>query len=172
MDCGGGRSETVTGCCATTRLIACFWCDASIASVASDAVLSGASTVVSLVPMKVGVESVAHRAVVELVDDIDGTVFGDEGESINYAVDGVEYEIDLKTEHAKEFRDALDYWIAHSRRVGGRKRRLNRVTDPIGSSPGTGEVKKIREWAVEEGYEMSSRGRIRAEIVQAFHDAH
>ncbi|MDT2007954.1 Lsr2 family protein [Rhodococcus opacus] len=114
----------------------------------------------------------ARRAVVELVDDIDGTVFGDEGESINYAVDGVEYEIDLKGEHAKEFRDALDYWIAHSRRVGGRKRRSNRVTDPIGSTPRTGEVKKIREWATEQGYEMPSRGRIRAEIVQAFHDAH
>lgn len=134
--------------------------------------MSGASTVVSFVSMKVGVESVARRAVVELVDDIDGTVFGDEGESINYAVDGVEYEIDLKAEHAKEFRDAFDYWIAHSRRVGGRKRRSNRVTDPTGSTPRTGEVKQIREWATEQGYEMSSRGRIRADIVQAFHDAH
>ena len=134
--------------------------------------MSGASTVVSFVSMKVGVESVARRAVVELVDDIDGTVFGDEGESINYAVDGAEYEIDLKDEHAKEFRDALDYWIAHSRRAGGRKRRANRVTDPIGPTPRTGEVKKIREWATEQGYEMPSRGRIRADIVQAFHDAH
>lgn len=122
--------------------------------------------------MTVGVESVARRAVVELVDDIDGTVFGDAGESIHYAVDGVEYEIDLKGEHAKEFRDALDYYIAHSRRVGGRKHRSNRVTDPSGSTPRTGEVKKIREWAREHGYEMPSRGRIRADIVQAFHDAH
>lgn len=46
------------------------------------------------------------------------------------------------------------------------------MTDPIGSSPRTVEVKKIREWATEQGYEMPSRGRIRADIVQAFHDAH
>ena len=114
----------------------------------------------------------ARRAVVELVDDIDGTVFGDAGESIAYAVDGVEYEIDLKDEHAKEFRDALDYCIAHSRRLGGRKRRSDRVTDPGGSTSMTGEVKKIREWATENGYEMPSRGRIRADVVHAFHDAH
>ena len=44
----------------------------------------------------------ARKVVVEMVDDIDGTVFGEDGESIHYAVDGVEYVIDLKDEHAKE----------------------------------------------------------------------
>ena len=33
-------------------------------------------------------------------------------------------------------------------------------------------TKQIREWAVGEGLEVSSRGRISAEIEQAFHDAH
>lgn len=45
----------------------------------------------------------ARKVVVELVDDIDGTVFGEEGEKITFAVNGVEYEIDLKDEHASEF---------------------------------------------------------------------
>ncbi|TQC44551.1 hypothetical protein EEB14_36710 [Rhodococcus sp. WS4] len=60
----------------------------------------------------VGVESVARKAVVERRDRIRRR-----GESISYAVDGVEYEIDLKDEHPREFRDALDYCIAHSMRV-------------------------------------------------------
>jgi hypothetical protein len=64
---------------------------------------------------------VARKVVVEMVDDVDGTVFGDDGESIHYAVEGVEYVIDLKDEHAKELRETFEYYIAHSTRVGGRK---------------------------------------------------
>jgi hypothetical protein len=46
----------------------------------------------------------ACKVVVELVDDIDGTVCGEVGERISFAVKGVEYDIDLKDEHAREFR--------------------------------------------------------------------
>jgi hypothetical protein len=59
---------------------------------------------------------VARKVVVELVDDIDGTVFGDEGEKITFAVNGVEYEIDLKAEHAREFRKQIGYYIEHATR--------------------------------------------------------
>ena len=50
----------------------------------------------------------ARKVVVEMVDDIDGTVFGDDGESVSYAVDGIEYVIDLKAEHAKELRETFE----------------------------------------------------------------
>ena len=61
--------------------------------------------------------TVARKVVVELVDDIDGTVFGDgEGEKITFAVNGVEYEIDLKDEHASEFRKQIGYFIEHATR--------------------------------------------------------
>jgi hypothetical protein len=59
---------------------------------------------------------VARKVVVELVDDIDGTVFGEEGEKITFAVNGVEYEIDLKDEHAREFRKQIGYFIEHATR--------------------------------------------------------
>ncbi|MHA4854808.1 Lsr2 dimerization domain-containing protein [Rhodococcus sp. MSC1_016] len=58
----------------------------------------------------------ARKRVVELVDDIDGTVFGDEGEKITFAVNGVEYEIDLKDEHASEFHRKIGYFIEHATR--------------------------------------------------------
>ena len=45
---------------------------------------------------------------------------------IGYTFDGVEYQIDLKDEHAREFRETLEYYIAHSTRVGGRKHRSDR----------------------------------------------
>ena len=72
----------------------------------------------------------ARKVVVEMVDDIDGTAFGEDGESIHYAVDGVEYVIDLKDEHAKELRETFEYYIAHSTRVGGRKHRSDRPVNP------------------------------------------
>ncbi|MBC2644487.1 MULTISPECIES: Lsr2 family protein [unclassified Rhodococcus (in: high G+C Gram-positive bacteria)] len=114
----------------------------------------------------------ARKVVVEMVDDIDGTVFGDDGESIHYAVEGVEYVIDLKDEHAKELRETFEYYIAHSTRVGGRKHRSDRQVNPATVRRSSGETQKIRAWAIEQGYEISSRGRIPTEIEQAFHDAH
>ncbi|MCQ4121353.1 histone-like nucleoid-structuring protein Lsr2 [Rhodococcus tibetensis] len=114
----------------------------------------------------------ARKVVVELVDDIDGTAFGEDGESISYAVDGVEYVIDLKDEHAKELRETFEYYIAHSTRVGGRKHRADLQANPVVARRQSGETKKIRAWAIEQGYEISSRGRIPTEIEQAFHDAH
>ncbi|ELB90975.1 hypothetical protein Rwratislav_21593 [Rhodococcus wratislaviensis IFP 2016] len=113
----------------------------------------------------------ARKVVVEMVDDIDGTVFGDDGESISYAVDGIEYVIDLKDEYAKELRETFEYYIAHSTRVGGRKHRSDRQANPAAAKRQPGETQKIRAWAIEQGYKLSSRGRIPAEIEQAFHDA-
>ena len=79
--------------------------------------------------------------------------------------------IDLKGEHAKELRETFEYYIAYSTRVGGRKHRSDRSAAPAARRP-SGEAKKIRSWALEQGYELSSRGRIPAEIEQAFRDAH
>ncbi|BAH56163.1 histone-like nucleoid-structuring protein Lsr2 [Rhodococcus opacus] len=114
----------------------------------------------------------ARKVVVELVDDIDGTVFTEGGESIHYAVDGVEYVIDLKDEHATEFRETFEYYIAHSSRVGGRKHRAGRPATPTTGKPRRGEAAKIRAWAIEQGYELSGRGRIPTEIEEAFRAAH
>ncbi|MFC9557360.1 Lsr2 family protein [Rhodococcus sp. NPDC056960] len=114
----------------------------------------------------------ARKVVVELVDDIDGTAFGDDGESIHYAVDGVEYEIDLKAEHAKELREIFEYYIQHSTRVGGRKHRADRSANPTTAKRRRDETKKIRAWAIEQGYELSSRGRIPTEVEEAFRAVH
>ena len=113
----------------------------------------------------------ARKVVVELVDDIDGTVFGEDGESITFSVNGVDYEIDLKGKHASKFHKQIGFFIEHATRVGGRKRRSDRPVAPD-APPRRGNGKEIRAWAAEQGYEISSRGRIPAEIEQAYQDAH
>jgi hypothetical protein len=118
----------------------------------------------------------AQKVQVLLVDDIDG---GDASETLTFSLDGVNYEIDLSDEHASALREAFAPWVGHARRVsgraaGGRRSSTPRpaaAAKPAGSGPDrdTGEV---RTWARENGYTVSDRGRISAEILQAYDDAH
>ncbi|RZL78218.1 MAG: histone H1, partial [Rhodococcus sp. (in: high G+C Gram-positive bacteria)] len=53
-----------------------------------------------------------------------------------------------------------------------RRRRRHMAVSPKGSDGSAkNTTKQIREWAIGEGLEVSSRGRISAEIERAFHDA-
>jgi hypothetical protein len=113
---------------------------------------------------------VARKVVVERIDDIDGTpIKNGKGETIPFSVDGVDYEIDLKLKNAREFHKTLEFYIEHATRVGGRKRRSTTAVDP---SQGRGQAKEIREWATAQGYELSARGRIPAQIEEAYNAAH
>ncbi|WP_032403811.1 histone-like nucleoid-structuring protein Lsr2 [Rhodococcoides fascians] len=121
----------------------------------------------------------AKRVTTQLVDDIDGSVIDDEsGETIEFAVNGVEYVIDLKAKNATEFHRKLDYYIEHSTRVGGRKRKpspAGATTTVKTGTPATrdpAQVRAIRQWAADEGYEISDRGRIPAAIEEAYNAAH
>src|SRR5574340_274954 len=100
---------------------------------------------------------VARRTVVETYDDIDETPIGSGGETISFAVDGVEYTIDLSEKNATEFRRKIDYYIGHAARVGGRKRRGAPTRGITSDQP---SVKDIRAWAEQAGLEVSARGRL------------
>lgn len=62
----------------------------------------------------------ASKTVVELFDDLDG---GRADETVSFALDGVEYEIDLSTANATALRNAMAEFIRHAHRVTGRTRR-------------------------------------------------
>ena len=50
----------------------------------------------------------ARKIIYQLVDDIDSTSLAEgEGETVQFALDGTDYEIDLSDENAKKLRDAL-----------------------------------------------------------------
>jgi hypothetical protein len=46
----------------------------------------------------------AKKTTTQLVDDIDGTILGEDGTTVSFSVDGTSYEIDLGAEHADELR--------------------------------------------------------------------
>lgn len=98
------------------------------------------------------------------VDDIDG---GDAEGSVRFGLDGTDYEIDLSAAHAAELRTALEPYVAAGRKLAGSAKRAGRQPGrrPAGSGPRPSEV---REWAKEQGIEVSSRGRVPAELTVKF----
>ena len=65
---------------------------------------------------------VSKAQVVQLIDDITGEA-GDDVETVTFAVDGVEYEIELTAGHRDELVAALRPYVEKGRRVGRPARR-------------------------------------------------
>lgn len=106
----------------------------------------------------------AQKATVLLQDHIDG---GEAAETILFGLDGVNYEIDLSEDNAAKLRDALASWVGHARRVGGRKQSGTRA-----AAAKRNDLDEIRAWARTNGYQVSDRGRIAANVMQAYDAAH
>jgi nucleoid-associated protein Lsr2 len=115
----------------------------------------------------------AQRVNVVLVDDLDGS---DADETVTFGLDGVDYEIDLNDKHAAALRDALALYVGHGRRTGGRRRRGQGAaqTARANGAAGTGGATpaEIRAWARDNGWEVPERGRVAAEVREAYDAAH
>jgi hypothetical protein len=108
----------------------------------------------------------ARKVLVSLVDDLDGEA-GEDVSTITFALDRVNYEIDLNAEHTAALRDALADYVAVARRTGGRIKR----TTGSGVVGRSSDAAAIREWARSQGHELGERGRIPSHIVEAFRAA-
>lgn len=109
----------------------------------------------------------AQRVQIILEDDYDGS---EADETVSFGLDGVEYEIDLSSKNAAELRESLAVWTAHARKTGGRRRRAAATTTK--SAETSSSPSDIRAWAQSEGLEVSSRGRVSAEVREAYERAH
>jgi hypothetical protein len=103
------------------------------------------------------------RTIIELVDDLEG---GPADESVSFGLDGRDYEIDLSTANAKGLRGALEAYQSAARRLGSRP--AVRGRGRIAQAATTGDAAEIREWAVTNGLDVSSRGRIPAQLRAAY----
>ena len=114
----------------------------------------------------------AQRVTVQLVDDLDGTA-ADDISTVSFALDGVSYEIDLSEANAEKLRSGLEEFVNSARRTGGRvKRGTGPLKRPATSSASREQTKAIRDWARQNGFELSDRGRIPATVIEAFEAAH
>ncbi|AOS61186.1 histone-like nucleoid-structuring protein Lsr2 [Actinoalloteichus hymeniacidonis] len=114
----------------------------------------------------------AQKVTVTLVDDLDGSKAD---ETVEFTFDGAAYQIDLSSANAGVLRDALAGFVGHARRSGGRKRNVRPGGDRAdGGSTSAGDREQnqaIREWARKRGMKVSDRGRIPADVIDAYHAA-
>ncbi|SIS23766.1 histone-like nucleoid-structuring protein Lsr2 [Williamsia sterculiae] len=102
----------------------------------------------------------AQKKLVQFIDDLDGKVLTD-FETVRFAVDGKDYEFDTSPAHAEQFRKLLEKYVT-----------VSRLTRPGGRSRVAATSNEIREWALENGYDVNSRGRVPGAIVAAFESNH
>jgi hypothetical protein len=105
----------------------------------------------------------AQKVNIILVDDLDGS---EADETVSFALDGTSYEIDLNEKNAAKLRDALSGYIGHARKVSTTRKRRSAASS---SGP---SARELRDWARSNGYEVSDRGRVPAEVREAFDAAH
>ena len=106
----------------------------------------------------------AQKVNIILVDDLDGS---EAQETVSFALDGTSYEIDLNEKNAAKLRDALSGYIGHARKVSAARKRRGSTSSSSGPS-----ARELRDWARSNGYEVSDRGRVPAEVREAFEAAH
>lgn len=100
------------------------------------------------------------ETIVHLVDDISGEEFTPEdGETFAFVFDGEKYELDLNNKNAKAFRTAMGKYLKAARVVTGRR------------ASGPSEAAQVRAWAAEVGREVNAKGRIPADLMEAYQAA-
>ncbi|MEU6704711.1 histone-like nucleoid-structuring protein Lsr2 [Streptomyces wuyuanensis] len=107
----------------------------------------------------------AQKVQVLLVDDLDG---GEAHETVTFGLDGKAFEIDLSAVNAEKLRELLEPFRVKARRSSAGRAvtsSTRRSAQKDEDGPSTAE---IREWAQANGYEMKSRGRVPAEIREAY----
>ncbi|MFK4298102.1 hypothetical protein ABH924_003263 [Arthrobacter sp. GAS37] len=102
----------------------------------------------------------AQTVVVEVIDDLDGSP---NAVARTFSLDGISYQIDLTEENFNALQQSLAPFMASARRTRGSSRQQPRGRQPLSRQ----ELAKIREWALANGHQVSSRGRVRQSIIDA-----
>jgi hypothetical protein len=114
----------------------------------------------------------AQKTIVTLVDDLTGEV-AENISTVEFALDGRTYQLDLTDENSTKLHDVLSPYVNAARKIGGRRRsgaRSGRAIKVSGRAPGYNRetLMSIREWAKKNGYQVRDRGRLPAEVLQAW----
>ncbi len=104
----------------------------------------------------------AQKLQVVLVDDVDG---GAADQTVEFSLDGVDYEIDLSDARAARLRSDLAPWVGRARRRGDDGRGASPVT------AGGADPAAVRAWARRNGHTVNERGRVPAAVVGAYRAA-
>ena len=119
----------------------------------------------------------AEKVVRIRIDDLSGDEIPDgTGERVEFAVRGKSYVLDLSDSNLAKFDKAIAPYVeaaatVKSGRGGSRTAGTRNYSSPL-DGRSKEEKQAIRQWARESGYEVSDRGRIAVEIVDAYDKLH
>ncbi|MGH3772410.1 MAG: histone-like nucleoid-structuring protein Lsr2 [Pseudonocardiaceae bacterium] len=125
----------------------------------------------------------AQKTIVTLIDDLTGEEAEDIS-TVEFALEGVTYEIDLADDNATKLRDNLARYVAAARKTSARRPGARGVDRSAGrrATNGNGGVarsgynrdtlKAIREWAKQNGHSVSDRGRLPLNVLHAWEADH
>jgi hypothetical protein len=115
----------------------------------------------------------AQRVQVLLTCDLHGDdTSGDT--TIDFALDGTSYEIDVCDQHGRQLRDSFADYVGAARRAGsggGRAGGRRSGRGRAGSGGGRRRTAEVREWARANGLAVSERGRIPAKVMEQYEAA-
>lgn len=110
----------------------------------------------------------AKETITIVRDDLDGS---EGASSYKFGWGNDQYEIDLSDKNAKELESFLSKYIDKAAKVTARLPRQASTSSTRSSSSNKEELQKIRQWAKDNGYEISERGRVSQTIQDAYRAA-
>ncbi|GGV01418.1 hypothetical protein GCM10010211_80880 [Streptomyces albospinus] len=108
--------------------------------------------------------AIAQKVVAIYTDDLTGEESSEATHT--FSLDGVQYEIDLAPDSYDQLLEAMAPFTKAGRKTG-RTRKSHKVT-----AVSCDDSAAIRVWAKEAGYDVSNRGRVPAEVREAYAKAH
>ena len=113
----------------------------------------------------------AQQTTVRFVDDLDGS---EASGTFDFSLDGRSYQIDLSDDNAAKLRGALAPYLDAARQAGGRGRGRAPRQTAVAEKPARSnreETAALRQWARENGHQVSERGRIPKAVIEAYRAA-
>lgn len=105
-----------------------------------------------------------QRVEIQLEDDLTG---GPADETVKFGLDGTEYEIDLSTRHASDFRRQLAPFVEHASLVRPQRSRAR-----VRTAASRERSRDIRAWAERQGFSVADHGRLPSNVIREYDAAH
>lgn len=113
----------------------------------------------------------ATKTIVEKVCDLTGDPAD---ETIEFGIGGKAFEVDLTKKHADALREILEDYVRVARPAGRLTAAPNGRLRSNGAVPGRGrdQMRAIRDWARQNGHNVSDRGRVPTAVLEQFDATH
>lgn len=107
----------------------------------------------------------AKRVTEIMIDDLDGSeITPENGGTVHFAFQGMNYEIDLSDKNTAEFTELLANYIDKARKVAA----VSKTNRKGASRTGSLDLSIVRTWLRDQGHNVSTRGRIPADLIALY----